>query len=37
MELLKNLFEGYPNLWGGGVAHSVLHSVTSYRLWNYAG
>ena len=24
MELLKNLFEGYPNLWGGGVAHSVL-------------
>lgn len=24
MELLSNLFEGYPNLWGGGVAHSVL-------------
>lgn len=24
MELLTNLFEGYPNLWGGGVAHSVL-------------
>ena len=24
MELLKNLFEGYPELWGGGVAHSVL-------------
>ncbi|GCB37171.1 putative transporter [Bacteroides faecalis] len=24
MEVLKNLFEGYPNLWGGGVAHSVL-------------
>ena len=24
MELIKNLFEGYPNLWGGGVAHSVL-------------
>ena len=24
MELLKNLFEGYPDLWGGGVAHSVL-------------
>ena len=24
MELLRNLFEGYPNLWGGGVAHSVL-------------
>ena len=23
MELLRNLFEGYPNLWGGG-AHSVL-------------
>ena len=21
---LRNLFEGYPNLWGGGVAHSVL-------------
>ena len=19
-----SLFEGYPNLWGGGVAHSVL-------------
>ena len=24
MELLRNLCEGYPNLWGGGVAHSVL-------------
>lgn len=24
MELLRNLFEGYPHLWGGGVAHSVL-------------
>ena len=24
MELLRNLFEGYPNLWGCGVAHSVL-------------
>ena len=24
MELLKNLFEGYPDLCGGGVAHSVL-------------
>ena len=24
MELLKNIFEGYPDLWGGGVAHSVL-------------
>ena len=24
MELLRNLLEGYPNLWGGGVAHSVL-------------
>ena len=24
MELLKNVFEGYPDLWGGGVAHSVL-------------
>ena len=24
MELLRNLFEGYPNVWGGGVAHSVL-------------
>ena len=24
MELFRNLFEGYPNLWGGGVAHSVL-------------
>jgi len=24
MELIRNLFEGYPGLWGGGVAHSVL-------------
>lgn len=24
MDTLKNLLEGYPNLWGGGVAHSVL-------------
>lgn len=24
MELLRNLFEGYPHLWGGGVTHSVL-------------
>lgn len=24
MELLKNLFEGFPSLWGGGVAHSVM-------------
>lgn len=24
MELLKNLFEGFPTLWGGGVAHSVM-------------
>lgn len=24
MELLKNLFEGFPGLWGGGVAHSVM-------------
>ena len=24
MELLQNLFEGFPGLWGGGVAHSVL-------------
>ena len=24
MELLKDLFEGTPDLWGGGVAHSVL-------------
>ena len=24
MELFRNLFEGYPNLWGGEVAHSVL-------------
>lgn len=24
MELLQNLLEGNPNLWGGGVAHSVL-------------
>ena len=24
MELLKDLFEGSPDLWGGGVAHSLL-------------
>lgn len=24
MDFIKYLFEGYPNLWGGGVAHSVL-------------
>ena len=24
MELLKDVFEGSPDLWGGGVAHSVL-------------
>lgn len=24
MELLQNLFEGFPTLWGGGVAHSVM-------------
>lgn len=24
MELLSNLFEGYPGQWGGGVAHAVL-------------
>lgn len=24
MEILKNLFEGNPDLWSGGVAHSVL-------------
>ena len=24
MEILKDLFEGSPDLWGGGVAHSVL-------------
>lgn len=24
MELLRNLFEGWPTLWGGGVAHSVM-------------
>lgn len=24
MELIENLFMGYPYLWGGGVAHSVL-------------
>ena len=24
MELLHNLFIGFPNLWGGGVAHSVM-------------
>lgn len=24
MEILKNLFYGFPGLWGGGVAHSVM-------------
>lgn len=24
MELIKNLFYGFPNLWGGGVTHSFL-------------
>lgn len=24
MEILKNLFYGFPDLWGGGVAHSVM-------------
>ncbi len=24
MELIRNLFEGFPDLWGGGVAHSVM-------------
>ena len=24
MDILKNLFYGFPDLWGGGVAHSVL-------------
>ncbi len=24
LEFFSNMFEGYPNLWGGGVAHSVL-------------
>ncbi len=36
MELLRNLFEGYPNLWGGGVAHSVLILslvITSVSCW----
>ena len=24
MDILKNLFYGFPDLWGGGVAHSVM-------------
>lgn len=24
MKVLRNLFEGYPNLWGSKVVHSVL-------------
>ena len=24
MEIIRNLFEGFPGLWGGGVAHSVM-------------
>ncbi len=24
VDFFSNMFEGYPNLWGGGVAHSVL-------------
>ena len=35
MEVLRNLFEGYPNLWGGGVAHSRTDSVTNHSVWNH--
>ena len=24
MDILRNLFYGFPDLWGGGVAHSVM-------------
>ena len=24
MEIVENLFKGFPELWGGGVAHSVM-------------
>src|SRR5574344_70143 len=24
MEIIRNLFEGFPQLWGGGVAHAVM-------------
>ena len=24
MDFISNMFQGYPDLWGGGVAHSVL-------------
>ena len=24
MNIFENLFRGFPNLWGGGVAHSVM-------------
>ena len=24
MEIIRNLFYGFPDLWGGGVAHSVM-------------
>ena len=35
MEVLRNLFEGYPNLWGGGVAHLRTDSVTNHSVWNH--
>lgn len=35
MDLLRNLFDGWPTLWGGGVAHSVLilSLVIALGLW----
>ena len=32
MEYLSNLLEGYPNLWSGGVAHSVLILALVFSL-----
>lgn len=34
MEVLRNLFEGYPNLWGGGGTLRT-DSVTNHSVWNH--
>ena len=37
MELLRNLFEGYPNLWGGGAGTFRAYPVAGHCVWHYAG
>ena len=37
MEILKNLFYGFPDLWGGGVAHSVMILSLVIALGLYLG